>query len=45
MAGIVGMALPEPGGFPAISRWLRSVATIPPIPRPQFHRIPKGCQP
>ena len=25
------MPLPEPGGFPAISRWLRSNATTPPV--------------
>ncbi len=35
----------EPGGFRAISRWLRSNATPPPeIGRSGF-RIPEGCQP
>lgn len=39
-----GMARPEPGGFTAISRWLRRSAPIPPDHRPKTHRIPEGCQ-
>src|SRR5437764_385470 len=35
----------EPGGFGAISRWLRSNATIPPDQRPEPVCIPEGCQP
>jgi hypothetical protein len=34
----------EPGGFPALSRWLRSSAMIPPDHRPQSICIPEGCQ-
>ena len=33
------------GGLEAISRWLRSAATIPPEPNAQTPRIPEGCQP
>lgn len=32
-------------GIPAISRWLRSVATTPPDHRVETKRIPEGCQP
>ena len=35
---------PEAGGLAAISRWLRSSATIPPDHRPPRIRIPEGCQ-
>ena len=31
-------------GMPAISRWLRSGATTPPVHRAEKSRIPKGCQ-
>jgi hypothetical protein len=34
----------EPGGFPAISRWLRRSAPIPPEPHAHTSRIPEGCQ-
>jgi hypothetical protein len=36
--------IPEPGGFGAISRWLRSNATIPPVAWRKMSRIPEGCQ-
>ena len=39
-----GMAGHEPGGFIAISRWLRSNATIPPDDRQIHFRILEGCQ-
>jgi len=32
-------------GIKAISRWLRSGATTPPVHRAEKSRIPKGCQP
>ena len=35
----------EPEGFPAISRWLRSAATTPPVTGGMNFRIPEGCQP
>ncbi|MBE2203240.1 MAG: hypothetical protein IAE94_02700 [Chthoniobacterales bacterium] len=35
-------SLPEAGGFPAGSRWLRSAATTPPDHVPQKPRIPAG---
>ena len=34
----------EPGGFQAISRWSRSIATTPPVARRTMSRIPEGCQ-
>ena len=34
----------HPGGFKAISRWLRRFAPIPPDYRPTPNRIPEGCQ-
>lgn len=40
---ICGMT--EPGGFKAISRWLRSAATTPPESDPNEYCIPEGCQP
>ena len=36
--------IPEPGGFKAISRWLRSCATTPPDLRPANRTIPEGSQ-
>ncbi len=36
--------IPEPGGFGAISRWLRSNATIPPVSSDETDCIPEGCQ-
>ncbi len=35
----------EPGGFGAISRWLRRKAPTPPDPERMKFRIPAGCQP
>ena len=37
--------IPEPGGFTAISRGLRSTATTPPDRPPHASCIPEGCQP
>ena len=37
--------IPEPGGFTAISRGLRSNATTPPDRPPHTSCIPEGCQP
>ena len=34
----------DAGGIEAISRWLRSEATTPPVPHTKAVRIPKGCQ-
>ena len=44
-SGMKMRPLPEPGGFPDISRWLRSNATTPPVIAPHHTRIPEGCQP
>ena len=43
-SGVPGTPLPEPGGFPDISRWLRSNATTPPVHVVIPTRIPEGCQ-
>ena len=40
-----GTAIPEPGGFKAISRGLRRTAPTPPDRTPHGSRIPEGCQP
>ena len=37
-------AVLEPGGFKAISRWLRRIALTPPESNGKWHRIPEGCQ-
>ena len=39
------LVAPEPGGFVANSRWLRSAATTPPDDRRIHFRIQEGCQP
>ena len=39
------VSVPQAGGWEAVSRWLRSAATIPPEHRPKPNRIPEGCQP
>ena len=39
------IAVPEPGGFKAISRWLSEARATPPDRRPHSSRIPEGCQP
>jgi len=44
LATIYRCASPEPEGFRAISRWLRSNATTPPVSGRRTPRIPEGCQ-
>jgi len=41
-SGMAGAA--QAGGLSAISRWLRSNATTPPVAGRQMVRIPEGCQ-
>ena len=38
------LVAPEPGGFVANSRWLRSAATTPPVVGSIFDSIPEGWQ-
>src|SRR5436305_1232951 len=47
-AGVLGwqaLIFSEPGGFSAVSRWLREARATPPEHRFPQPRIPEGCQP